>query len=215
MSSVKPKTLPRTMEGLLKRLGGIPASRVRLRPLPGSATETDVVQIRNIEKILCELINGTLVEKTMGAEESFLTMDLVVLLGSYVKLHDLGAMMGPDGAVRLMPGLVRIPDISFVSWAKLPDRVYPKDPIPDLIPDLAIEVLSKGNTRREMAQKLRDYFDAGVKLVWFVSPKSRTVSVYTGAGRSLKRTEDQTLEGGDVLPGFVLPLRELFARLNG
>ena len=203
------------MEGLLKRLGGIAPSRVRLRPLPGSATEADLVRIYQSEKVLCELTDGILVEKTVGAEESFLTMHLVILLGNFIELHDLGALMGPDGAIRLMPGLIRIPDISFVTWKKLPQRVYPRDPIANLIPDLAIEVLSKGNTRREMALKLRDYFDAGIKLVWFVSPKTRTVNVYIPLGKSIKLTEDQTLEGGDVLPGFTLPLRKLFARLGG
>ena len=157
MSIIIHKPLPRTMQGLLKRLGGIAPSRVRLRPLPGFATEADLVRTYESEKVLCELIDGILVEKTAGAEESFLTMHLVILLGNFMELHDLGALMGPDGAIRLMPGLIRIPHISFVTWEKRPQRVYPRDPIANLIPDLAIEVLSKGNTRREMALKLRDY----------------------------------------------------------
>jgi Uma2 family endonuclease len=72
-------------------------------------------------------------------------------------------------------------------------------------------VLSKGNTSKEMARKLDEYFRAGVRLVWYVDPKRRTVRVYTGRDRSVVLREDQALEGGEVLPGFSLSIREWFA----
>jgi Uma2 family endonuclease len=117
--------------------------------------------------------------------------------------------------LRLAPGLVRIPDVSYISWNRLPKRRRPKRPIPDLAPDLAIEVLSKSNTRKEMERKLREYFDAGVRLVWFVDPKARTVRVFTGVDESVLLGKEQTLDGGDVLPGFRLRLRELYPRRSG
>ena len=89
-----------------------------------------------------------------------------------------------------------------------------KAPILDLAPDLAVEVLSKSNSRGEMQRKLRDYFAAGTKLVWYVDPKKRTVRVYTDPDNAATLTEDRTLDGGDVLPGFTLRLRELFAELD-
>ena len=113
--------------------------------------------------------------------------------------------------LRLAPGLVRIPDISFISWDRLPQRRVPRQPIPDLVPDLAVEVLSEGNTPREMEQKLQEYFTAGVRLVWYVDPVLQEVHVYTAPDQREVLTADHTLHGGAVLPGFALLVRQLFA----
>lgn len=114
--------------------------------------------------------------------------------------------------MRLAPGLVRIPDVAFFSWDRLPGRELPAEPIPDLAPDLAVEVLSQSNTEAEMKRKLREYFKAGVRLVWLVDPPTRTARVYTSPGRSRLVREDKALDGGAVLPGFSLKLRDWFAR---
>jgi Uma2 family endonuclease len=90
----------------------------------------------------------------------------------------------------------------------------PNAPIPDLIPDLAVEVLSEGNTANEMRRKREEYFSAGVRLVWIVDPDERTVAIYTAPEECLVLEESQTLDGGDVLPGFVLPLSNLFSELD-
>ena len=149
----------------------------------------------------------------MSFPESALTCDLIKLLGYFLDENPLGFLTGPDGAVRLMPGLVRIPDISFIAWEQLPKRERPTDPIAALAPALAVEVLSKGNTRKEMDRKVREYFQCGVRLVWLVAMTSRTVQVYTAPDQSTTLTEDQTLDGGDVLPGLALPLRRVFAEV--
>jgi Uma2 family endonuclease len=73
-------------------------------------------------------------------------------------------------------------------------------------------VLSKGNTKPEMNRKLREYFEAGVSLVWMVDPRKRMARSYTAVDQSVLITEDQALDGGAVLPGFRLPLSELFAQ---
>jgi Uma2 family endonuclease len=200
-----------TVADLLHELGDIPPGRVRLRPTPGEATERDLLKP---DAKLCELIDGTLVEKTRGAVESMLTYELAMFLGAFVKRHRLGVMLGSDGMVRLMPGKVRLPDTCFISWDRLPGRKAPTEPILDLAPDLAVEVLSKGNTKAEMKRKLREYFEAGVRLVWLIDPKLRTVLVHTSPKASTKLVEGQALDGGDVLPGFALPLAELFECLD-
>jgi Uma2 family endonuclease len=206
-----PPTIP-TVADLLAALGDIPPHRVLMRPVPGTATEQDVIDLDAHHDRLCELIDGVLVEKTMGVEESELAALIIHFLLGFVRQHDLGIVLAPDGAVRLMPGRVRIPDVSFISWDRLPNRERPKKPIPDLVPDLAVEVISESNTKKEMAIKLHEYFTAGVRLVWYVEPLDRTVQVFTAEDRSTLLTADQTLDGGDVLPGFVLPLRDLFPR---
>jgi Uma2 family endonuclease len=183
-------------------------------PPPGRATEADLLEAERRYHRLYELVDGTLVEKAMGYPESLLALALAGFLRAYVKPRKLGLVSGADGSVRLFAGLVRIPDVAFASWDRFPDRKVPKEPIPGLAPDLAIEVLSESNTRPEMKRKRRDYFDAGVRLVWEVDPKRRRVSVYTPDGSVTVLKESQRLEGGDVLPGLTLELSELFAELD-
>ena len=198
-----------TVADLLERFGPMPDGRIRTEPPPGTATEQDVIDIEARESRLCELVDGVLVEKTVGIYESYLALQMGHLLTMFVERHGLGMVVGADGMMRLAAGLVRIPDVSFVSWSQLPGRRVPRVPIADLAPDLAIEVISPSNTAREMERKLQDYLAAGVRLVWYVHSGPQEVHVYT-AERHDVLTIDQELSGGEVLPGFVLPLRQLF-----
>ena len=158
----------------------------------------------------CELVEGTLVEKATGYEESEIAGLLLTFLNIFVRPRKLGIVTGADGTIRLFPGLVRIPDVAFASWGCFPDRKRPKARIPQLAPDLVVEVLSKGNTKPEMAKKLGEYFGAGVRVVWLVDPRKRTVRVHTAVDQFVLIKEGQTLDGGAVLPGFVLRMDELF-----
>jgi Uma2 family endonuclease len=212
MSTVSPNIERVTVADLLEKLGGIPADRVRLRPAPGTATEQDLIAIQRREKRNCELINGVLVEKPLGYPESSLAAWIITLLSNFVHQRDLGNVAGESGSTRLMPGLVRIPDVSFISWDRLPERMIPSEPILGLAPDLAVEVLSPSNTKQEMDLKVREYFLSGTRLVWLVDPRKRCVRVYTAPDQPRLVKEDQTLDGGDVLPGLNLPLCEMFAR---
>lgn len=124
-------------------------------------------------------------------------------------------ILGADGPFHLMQKLVRIPDVSFTNWNRLPGRHVPTEPVPEVVPDLAVEVLSEGNTHEEMERKLKEYFLSEVTLVWFVDPKARTVRVYTSPDEVIELTEADTLDGGDVLPGFSVPVARLFADLGG
>lgn len=199
---------------LVKRLGKIPLKRICFTPPPGTATERDLLAALHRSDRLYELVDGTLVEKAMGLSESMLAGWVLTEINVFGRKHDLGIGAGEAGTVRLLKGLVRIPDVAFFCWDKLPGRLLPSKPIPDLAPDLAVEVLSKTNTPEEMERKLREYFLAGVRLVWMIDPRKRTAAVYTGPdGAAATLDESQALDGGDVLPGFTLPLAELFARL--
>lgn len=199
-----------TVADLLDSLGGIDPTRIRLRPAPGDAIEQDVVEIRNRERRLYELVDGVLVEKIMGFRESLIAAAILEFLRTFARTHDLGLIAGADGMMRLAPGLVRIPDVSFIAWSKFPNRVVPDTPIPDLAPDLAVEVLSAGNTPREMTRRVGEYFAAGARLVWLIDPRTRTAIVHTGPAESATLQEQDELDGGDVLPGFRLALAELF-----
>ena len=204
----------KTLADLLDRLGGVPPERIRSRPAPGSATLQDVIDAERNEGILCELVDGVLVEKAMGINESSIALYIGEMLNAFVRRRNLGFVTGADGTFELMPDLVRIPDVAFTDWDRLPRRSRPTAPIPRLCPNLAVEVLSQSNTRGEMARKRRDYFGAGVELVWEIDPEDRTVVVYTSATAGTTLGVADSLDGGTVLPGFVLPVRELFAELD-
>jgi hypothetical protein len=126
----------RTFADLLHDLGDIPAERVWLTPPPGTATEKDVIEADVKYNRHCELIDGTLVEKTMGFREGREAIVLCTILETHTEKHDVGIVAGADATIRLMPRLVRIPDASFVSWERLPGRKIPSEPIPDLVPNL-------------------------------------------------------------------------------
>ena len=103
-----------------------------------------------------------------------------------------------------------ISDVAFTSWERLPGRERPGKPIPDLAPDLAVEILSKSNTKAEMKRKLAEYFQAGTRQVWLVDPRKRRVRVHTSPDQSVLLEENDTLLAGDILPWFRLVLTDLF-----
>lgn len=198
----------------LDDLGNIPACRIRLEPPPGTATREDVTRLRDTEKRLYELVDGTLVEKARGWPESLLAGILLHWLHGYLDSNPLGVATGADGLTRLFGDTVRGPDVSFVSWQRLPHGQIPTDPIPDLVPNFAIEVLSPSNTYAEMSRKRREYFQAGVELLWMVDHRSRTITVFRSALDVTVCSEDQVIDGGNVLPGWQVNIAELFNRLD-
>lgn len=211
MSVTKSQSAFATIADLIRDLG-VPARRIRIKPLPGTAVEKDLIRI-NDRKLggLCELIDGTLVEKAMGYREGLLAAFLIEIIGPFVRARSLGMVAGADAGLRLMKRLIRVPDVSFISWDQVPSRRVPDEAFPNLYPDLAIEVFSKGNTRKEMSRKRRDYFRAGTRLVWILYPKTETIEVYTSPTEFTTLTIGDTLDGGAVLPGFSIPVSSIFA----
>jgi Uma2 family endonuclease len=206
---------PENLAQLLDRLGNVPLERIRFGPAFGSATEEDVLRLlESPDKRICELIDGVLVEKPMGFEESTLASIIVQHIWNFLDEDDLGIAFCPDAPIRIRPGRVRFPDTGFISWKRLPNEEFPEDKILDVMADLAVEVLSKSNTVKEMELKLDDYFEAGVKLVWYVDPKAETVTVYASRHTKKMLTTEDTLDGGKVLPGFSLSIKKLFSRLH-
>jgi len=203
-----------SLEDRMYDLGGIDVSRVRSIPAPGSATVADLIRAQAEDGRLYELVDNTLVEKAMGWQESLLAMVLGQRLRNFLDDHNLGVVTGPDGMSRLFADTVRGPDVAFVSWSRMPGGRLPTDPVPDLVPDFVIEVLSLGNTRAEMARKRREYFQAAVRLVWMIDPRRRTVAVFTAADSVTIAQEFDRIDGGDVIPGWVVDLEKLFAELD-
>ncbi len=212
ISLPQPSSADWTVADLHRQLGSVPLERIRMNPAPGTATAECLTELEIQTDRLYELVDGSLVEKTMGYLEGRVAFVLGVLLEAYLSQHDLGIANGPDGSCRIFPDQVRIPDVSFVSWERLPNRKVPDQPVPQLVPDLAVEVLSRGNTVEEMERKLRDYFRAGVRLVWYIDPRNKTARSYSGPEQHVEVGVHGRLNGGDVLPGFEVSLGDLFDR---
>jgi len=202
-----------TFSDILNDLGGIPLERIRMDPQPGTATIDDLQRL-NGQGGMFELVDATLVEKAMGWRESLIAVVLCQLLSEFSRSQNLGLVSGPDGFMRILKSQVRGPDVAFISWHRLPNGTVPQDAVPEIVPDLAIEVLSAGNTYAEMSRKRREYFHAGVRQVWMVDLSERTVAVYTDITKYDMFDEHATLSGGDILPGLQISLSEVFGELD-
>jgi Uma2 family endonuclease len=206
---------PDTLADVVHALGDIPLHRILWHPFPGTATEED--QIRLVDgdpKRLVELIDGILVEKAMGHRESLLAMWIGTCLNNFAFPRRLGIVAGADGLTRVSPTRNRMPDVAYTAWANLPFPDAHRQSVADFAPDLAVEVISEGNTRAEIAEKRREYFAAGTVLVWVVDPKRETVAVYTDPDIHTVLSATDILDGGDVLPGFSLPVADIFGYLE-
>ena len=206
-------TLPQSdsLADMLHRLGDVPLDRVLAPPAPGTATRDDVLRLCDGDfKRLCELVDGVLVEKAMGQRESRLAMWLAIQIGKYLETNNLGILTGADGPYSLEDDQIRFPDVAFIAWEDIPPDADPNTPMPDWTISLAVEAISPGNTRGEMKRKLKDYFAAGVELVWYLYPIERVVRVYTSELDCQTLTDADDLDGGDVLPGFRVSVQELF-----
>ena len=198
---------------ILDELGGIASDRVRREPAAGHATIDDLLKVHGTGGLF-ELVDGTLVEKAMGWTESFLAMVIVRILGNFVVANNLGVVSGPDGFLEILPSLVRGSDVTYISWSRLPDGRVPTSAIPKIVPNLAVEVLSIGNTFMEMSRKRHEYFHAGVQMVWMVDPRERTIAVYTTVNDYEILDENEILTGHDVLPGLEILIADIFGELD-
>ena len=214
-AETKPKTRFPTIADVQARLGNIPESRIRSFPAPGTATVQDLLDGSVTGDQLHELVDGILVEKGIGFREGSVGARLIHLLHVYLDTNNVGEVAGADGMMRFKLDLVRVPDVSFIRWDSVDDPAVIENPdgaFLEVPPDLAVEVISPSNTRREMEIKLDEYAKAGVKLVWYVDPDRKEVDVYPKGNPKRKKTLGvaDTLDGGDVLPGFAVPVARLF-----
>jgi Uma2 family endonuclease len=203
-----------TASEIIARFGNIPIARICTNPPPGEATEENVIELHDHHDRLFELIDGTLVEKTTGWRESLLATAIATILNNFVQPQKLGMVFGADGMFRLEAEQIRIPDVAFISKQRFAGHTLTPGAFWDLGCDLAIEVISPSNTCREMERKLTDYFAAGVQMVWLVYSTTREVVVYRTPQISAILRGDERLEGGDLLPGFSVPVRQIFAELD-
>jgi Uma2 family endonuclease len=164
-----------------------------------------------IHNVICELIDGVLVRKPIGAEESRIAMFIGALITNFSDKRKIGVVLGEKGFLEVMPGQVRAADVSFISKKRLPGGKLPKKKFPPIAPDLAVEVLSESNARKDMLRKREECFAGETQLVWEVNPRTKIVEVFTSPTESRVLGIGQTLDGGIVLPGFKLKISRIFS----
>lgn len=160
-----------------------------------------------------EIVDGVLKEKPpMGLFANILASYLATAINSFALPKRLGMAIN-ETTYQLEEKNSRRPDVSYYEFAKFPslDILLQDPPVFEREPNLAIEVVSPSNTVAEMDDRIAHFFKTGVQLVWVVHPQSKQVCVYQSTKDCKILEMDDVLDGGQVLPGFALPLAELFS----
>ena len=155
---------------------------------------------------LFELINGEIVEKAASFTPSKLAMRIGRFIGNFA--DEIGYVTGADGSYILSEDYEFMPDVGYISKARLPQAPEREVHGP---PDLAVEVKSPTDSKRALRQKAEDYLRFGTKMVWLVFPDEQQLEVYVPGQDVQEYGIDDILSGGDVLPGFSLPVRDIFS----
>jgi Uma2 family endonuclease len=162
-----------------------------------------------------EIVDGQVVElPEMGIKSETLASWIDFVIQCFLLDHPIGRSL-VEGSFILDPesGLMRRPDVAFVSFDRWPaDRDLPDEGGWQVVPELAIEVIRSNDLQTAIRSKVQEYFARGVQLVWLADPIHREVSIFTTPTRVHILTEADTLDGGDVLPGFSVPVARLFRR---
>jgi Uma2 family endonuclease len=166
---------------------------------------------------LYEIVNGEYTElPSMSTSATVIASRLVIQLGAFANARQLGEVVAQP-LFPMAPGTKtrRRPDVAFVSYARWPkDRPLPHtDPWP-VAPELAIEVVSPTDFAEELFTKVAEYFQVGVLQVWVILPKPGLVQIYQSLTKITGLTRADELDGGDILPGFRLPLASVFEAVS-
>ncbi|MCK6578662.1 MAG: Uma2 family endonuclease [Anaerolineae bacterium] len=156
---------------------------------------------------LFELIDGEVVEKVASFIPSRIAGWISTYINMYLLKHPIGYVTGADGSYVLSPDHEFMPDVGYISRQRLPEI-----PMREVrgAPDLAVEVLSPTDSKRELRRKAEDYLRFGTRLVWLIFPETQRVEVYTPDDDVVELDLNGVLDGGEILPGFILPVRDIF-----
>jgi len=177
---------------------------------PHSSGQTANIVVDDVERY--EVIDGVQVEREpMGAFETMLASWLCHLINSFAAGKKLGRAVNEMlFMLDTQRDLKRRPDVAFVSYARWPTPVIAREPAWNVIPDLAVEIVSPTNLAEEIDGKITDYFHAHVRLVWVVYPDSGRIYVYQSPTQVTVLERTDALDGGAVLPGFRLPIEQVY-----
>ena len=173
-------------------------------------TAEELAEMRDVQH--SELIAGEIV-RTVPTQQPHGTTAAQIhgFVHPYVRTNRLGitGIAEVGYILRRDPDYVRVPDVSFVSRERIPPTGLPTGFWP-FAPDLAVEVASPSDSRRDIESKVRQYLDAGTRLVWVANPRARTITVHSPDMPPRTLGADDVLDGGDVLPGFSVRVGDIF-----
>jgi len=175
--------------------------------IPSPATEADLLRMP-ADGRKYELVDGEIRVSPAGARHGLVCVRLVLRLGGFVEERRLGHVFDSSTGFRLPGGNVRSPDVSFVKLGRFPEERISED-FSDVVPDIAVEVLSPEDRSRDILDKVGDYLQAGVRLIWVVDPKRQTAVAYESLTAISAIALDGALDGKDVVPGFRAVLRDI------
>ena len=168
-----------------------------------------------------ELASGAIIAMAHPRKiNSIIAAFVLRMLGNFIDAQAIPAyVLGADGGYTLGPDDARVPDASVIYMDRIPDL---EDRTAVIAPDLAVEVISPSESPHRVSEKTALYLNSGARIVWNVYPDTQSVEVWTQQAQAsnimqvqrLLATNNDVLSAGDVLPGFTLPLRDIFSRVN-
>ncbi|MCK6577931.1 MAG: Uma2 family endonuclease [Anaerolineae bacterium] len=158
---------------------------------------------------LYELVEGVIVEMPRpGLLHGAVVSIIISVLRAFIVPRQLGLVTTESGFIlHNDPDVVRGPDVAFVAADRIPAPL-PEGWLP-FAPDLAVEVVSPNDSAEDIQQKIEEYLRAGTRAIWVFYPKARAINVHRGSA-AVRLSENDTLDGGDILPGFTSPIRDFF-----
>ncbi|HZO88973.1 MAG TPA: Uma2 family endonuclease [Chthonomonadaceae bacterium] len=155
-----------------------------------------------------ELVDGEAKEVPAGFQHAAIVANIIALFMPYARGRDI--LAASQAGFRMVDGNIRSPDVSFTLKSRLPQG-RPNKGFGNLAPDLCIEIISDSEDRADMERKVGEYFTAGAQQVWHLFPETQTARVFTAPAAFTDYAPTDTLDGGDLLPGFRCRVAELFA----
>jgi Uma2 family endonuclease len=156
-----------------------------------------------------ELVDGEIVVSPAGMRHSEVTINIAGLIWEFLQKNPVGKVYASDVGIAFPNGNVRSPDVTFVSLSKLPEGRSPET-FGELIPDLAVEVLSPSDSLKELGKKIGEFLENGVPLVWVVDLARQTVTIYRSLTETQQLTSKDTITAEPGLPGFSAPVSRFF-----
>jgi len=156
-----------------------------------------------------ELVDGEIVVSPAGYVHGIVIVKLTWRLAAHVEQAGLGAVVDSSTGLWMPSGNLRSPDLAFTARQRLPPDV--PDAFATIVPDLAVEVLSPGDSKRLIREKIAEYLSAGVRLAWVIDPRSRSAQIHRPGASVVEIDERGVLDGADVVPGFRCLLADILA----
>ena len=184
---------------------------ITAQPKPKLLTAEDLLRLDS-KGVKGELIRGEFSETvSAGGEHGEVAFNFIGELWNFVKPRRLGRILGTNVGVILErdPDTVREPDVMFISAERMPLTVRARGYC-EILPDIAVEIISHNDSIAEVDDKARMWHSCGVPLVWAAYPETRTIDVHRADGSITTLYEDDILDGGEILPGFAVPVSDVF-----